>query len=328
MGGILNIEQILIYEEVKPGLIIPVNINGTFADTKLENGDILFIQKKLNPLEEVVLAKSGRKTTVNAYLEYELNKMDVTFAPLSQPRSPDLQLTLHKSMKYEEVSDIVASQLNISDNKLRLINPYINGAQSRFNGLMLGQIAQIARTNKPHILYERLHVSLEEMETKCQVFVTVCSPTIQDVYQMEFLIPKDSDLDYLKSLIVSQLVEDGHSYSEHVRIYDERDGKFNLEFDDAAWREYVTAFSKLYVYAERLLIEEVKRSMSSNCIYVGVFHFQRILSYKHSIPFKFLIIEVNRKRVLKKKKKMLIDIIGRAISRDEKTPSGTNRRSR
>lgn len=278
-------------------MIDKVDINVTFTQAELQDGDILVVQKKLTAEEEELISSHNGKTTADSFLSYECGKVRITIAPYNNdPNSPEFKLVLHKEMGYEDIAAVVANALQVDADKLRLLNPYAHnkGPLKRFGGLKLGKILQNAfnasggsiTPNKARLLYEKLDVSLEEMESKCPVVVTVCVPTQKDAHTVELLMPKDSGIDNLKEALVAKGVRlnDGP-----IRVYDEMDGKFDKEYDDETWRLDIAARPQMHVYAEEIPQEEYNQNDAE---YISVFHFQRALNRTHSIPFKFLLIEV------------------------------------
>ncbi|KAI9485995.1 MAG: hypothetical protein EXX96DRAFT_547274 [Benjaminiella poitrasii] len=291
-------EDVLLFEEIKANMIEPVDFNATFTQAELQDGDILCIQRKLTSEEEDDILENNGKTTVPEFLGYELGKVQICFGPLTPDAdSPELRLILHKEMGYEEIAAHVARELNVDADKLRLINPYQGNKahQKRFGGLKLGKILQNAyafgagnvNANRIRFLYEKLNVSLDEIESKCSVSVTVCAPTLKDLQVIEVLVPKDSDINDLKKALVAKGAKLDGDELDFIRIFDETDGKFDKEYDDKLWQEVIATNPAIKVYAEQIPKEEL--DMDETDSFIGVFHFQRIPSRTHSVPFKFLI---------------------------------------
>jgi ubiquitin carboxyl-terminal hydrolase 7 len=294
-------EEISIYEEIKANMIDPVDFHYTFAQAELQDGDILCVQKKLTAEEENSVVSGGGLTKVDEFMNYELGKVLVGFAPLTPDESsPGLSLILHKEMGYEEMAARVAMELNVDPKKLRLINPYVQGSRAappkRFAGMKLGKLLQNAYTTgvaqKPRFYYEKLDVSLEEIESKCSVTVTVCTPTLKDLQIVDVLLPKDSGIaDLLSALVAKGVQFQSQTGTRNVRIFNEIDGKFDKEFNDKLWREAVSTRPVVKVYAEEIPEEEA--DMDDNDVFIGVFHFQRTPNRTHSVPFKFVLKEVS-----------------------------------
>lgn len=315
MIGLDEKEEILLFEEIKANMIDQVDPNATFAQSELQDGDILCVQKKLTLEEETIVLERGGKITVDDYMEYELGKVVVFFAPLSPDQeSPDLRLILHKDMGYEEIATRVAMELNVDPKKLRLINPYLQGTTrnaattntKRFAGLKLGKLLSNAypvtnpnlnnpagqQQQKYKFYYEKLDVSLEEIESKCSVSVTVCTPTLKDTQVVDLLLPKDSGFDDLIGALSAKGVRfQAENGTRNVRIFDEMDGKFHKEYNDKSWREAVSTRPHVKVYAEEIPEEEL--DADNNDGYIRVFHYQRTPTRTHSVPFKFVYREVS-----------------------------------
>jgi ubiquitin carboxyl-terminal hydrolase 7 len=302
MVQIPETEDICVYEEIKNTMIDPVDINLTFQQAELQDGDILCVQKKLKPEEEAIILEYDGKATVDMFLAYELGKVQAFFAPITPDEdSPEFRLILHKEMGYEQIASILAKELGVDGDKIRLINPYTQNNRvphKRFSGMKLGKLMANSYTpnggalptNKVRLLYEKLDVSLEEMESKCPVQVTVCSPTLKDLQVIEILLPKDSGIDDLKEVLVTRGAKLPQDLSL-IRVFDEMDGKFDKEFDDKSWRSAISTRPAIKVYAEQIPEEELVAG-DTGC-FLNVFHFQRTLNRTHSVPFKFLLREVS-----------------------------------
>lgn len=294
-------EEVLLFEEIKASMVDPVDFNSTFAQAELQDGDILCIQKKLTPEEQNIITSQGGHTTAAEYMNYELGKIPVYFSPLRPDQdSTDFVLLLHKDMGYEEVATRVATELNTDSTKLRLILPQIQGSGraplKRFAGLKLGKLLPNAFApgvnQKSRFLYEKLDYSLEEIESKCSVSVTVCTPTLKDTQVVDLLLAKETGIVELTEALVNKGVRfETTSGSRSLRIFDEMDGKFDKEYNDRLWREAVSTRTNVKVYAEEIPKEEA--DMGPDEAFINVFHFQRIPSRTHSIPFKFVLKEVN-----------------------------------
>ncbi|KAI9247273.1 hypothetical protein EDC94DRAFT_626246 [Helicostylum pulchrum] len=300
MIGFNQDEEILIYEEIKANMIDPVDFDATFAKAELQDGDILCVQKKLTPEEERLVTMHGGLTTVNEFMNYELGKVPVYFGPLVPDEfSPDFRLILHKDMGYEDIASCVARELNVDHTKLRLINPYVQNSNHatlrRFAGMKLGKILQNvysaggAMAQKARFLYEKLDVSLEEIESKCSVSVTVCTPTLKDLQVVDLLLPKDSSIFSLKKALIAKGVRfESKTGTRGLRIFDEINGRFGKEYTDKLWRETVSLHPFVKVYAEEVPQEEADRD-TENDAFINVFHFHRSPTRTHSVPFKFVL---------------------------------------
>ncbi|KAI8977181.1 hypothetical protein BDF20DRAFT_906363 [Mycotypha africana] len=316
-------EEILVYEEIKNTMIESVNIDWTFNRNELQDGDILCIQKTLSLEEREAIVQQGGKPTVDQYLQYEAGRISVSFAPLvsaqpqpvvaagdddiknnSQQDSPEFRLSLHRDMTYEEMIKAVAKELDADASKLRLVSPYAQQqygryAYKRYAGQKLSKIIQQnfpsngGIPNRPKFLYEKLEMTLAEMEAKCPVTVTICFPTMKDANVVELLMPKDSNLNDLKEALVAKGAQFGSTEENvdlnHIRIWDAVDGRFGTEYDDRLWQPCINARPFMNVYAERIPDEEFNL-VDQQYAYMPVFHFHRIPSHTHSVPFKFFVI--------------------------------------
>ncbi|CAO3673657.1 unnamed protein product [Rhizopus microsporus] len=297
MVGLDETQDIWVYEEVKPSMVDRLDLNLTTTLAELQDGDILCVQRALSPQEEQAIVQNGGHATVDKYLEYELGKVLVTFSPRdsSDEMSPDLDLWLHKDMSYEQVAICLAQELHVDADKLRVINPYYQGKipQKRFNGLKLGKVLAAGyqtgqATGRYRLLYEKLDMSLDEIESKCSVTVTVCTPTLKDKHTVDLLLSKESTIeDLLNALVDKKVTFQTESGTRRVRIFDELDGRFNCEYDELNWKAAVSEKQCLKVYVEEVPAEELE--MTEDDVLISVFHFQRTPSHTHSVPFRFVV---------------------------------------
>ncbi|KAI9256173.1 hypothetical protein BY458DRAFT_519583 [Sporodiniella umbellata] len=293
VAGFQESEDISIYEEIKPSMVDRVDTNMTFTQAELQDGDILCIQRSLQSDEEEAVLKNGGQTTVDKFFEYELGKILVAFAPRVDDGTPELDLLLHKNMNYEQVAACLAEQINVEPDRLRVINPYHQGKvpQKRFDGQKLGKIASnVFQNTRIRLLYEKLDMSLDEIESKCSVNVTVCTPTLKDQHSVEFLMSKESTMkDLLEALAAKNITFESQSGTRRVRIFDTLHGKFNQEFNEEKWQTLISERPYIKVMAEEVPNDE--RNTSERDIFTDVFHFQRITNHTHSVPFKFILKE-------------------------------------
>ncbi|KAI8331821.1 hypothetical protein EDC96DRAFT_548710 [Choanephora cucurbitarum] len=309
MVGFPESQPVLLFEEIKSTMIDRVDTSLTFTQAELQDGDILCIQRELTTEEITELREKDAKATVDTFMSHELGKIIVHFMPNNYDRdAPEFELVLHENMDYEKVAAVVGKHLGVDSDKLRLINPYArhqnfkNIPQKRFAGLKLGKLFQnYNHHQRPRLIYEKLEVSLEEMESKCPVTVTVCAPTLKDVQTIEVLMPKDSGVNDLKAILVEKGAQFGTDNYDHIRIFDEMDGKFDKQYDDKIWRNAIATKPSVRVFAERIPEEELKMDLETDGI-IDVFHFQRVISRTHSVPFKFVVHE--KETLLEMKKRL------------------------
>lgn len=159
---------IKIYEEVRPGMILPVEIRKTLQHTDIEHGDILVFQTE----------KHDTKVdypTVTQYYEYLHTRIVVPFKPHPSVtvKGQEFDLTLSRRQTYDLLVSKVAKQVGISDpQKLRLwMSPSGNDKPTamvkRVPAMTIHEIAasQLYNGSVPiKFWYEPLDMSLQEME--------------------------------------------------------------------------------------------------------------------------------------------------------------------
>ncbi|KAJ3352468.1 hypothetical protein HDU91_005994, partial [Kappamyces sp. JEL0680] len=163
---------ILLYEEVKPGMIDLVSLDNTFVGAELLDGDILVFQEELLPEETNSMADP---TLANApgYFEQLANRVEVPFKN-RMAKDPEggeeLRLILSKKMTYEEVCVALSKQVKYDHAKIKLYSTKGNGQPSNpfFSRQtlqeMLNSSQYAVHYNNNLIYYELLDMSLEELE--------------------------------------------------------------------------------------------------------------------------------------------------------------------
>ena len=103
-AGYQDGQELILFEEVKPGMIEPIASEVTFAVAELLDGDIICFQPKLTD-EEIMNLPDPQMAYAPAYYEKFMNRIEVSFKHRSAQGADvqELRLVLNKKMTYEEV---------------------------------------------------------------------------------------------------------------------------------------------------------------------------------------------------------------------------------
>ncbi|KAJ7252200.1 ubiquitin-specific protease C-terminal-domain-containing protein [Mycena rebaudengoi] len=134
------------------------------------------------------------------------------------------------------------------------------------------------------ILYEKLDVSIIDLETKRSLRVVWTGIHNKEGATHSFLVPKTSTVNDLPDHI-SKLVTLTPSGSQKIRVFViSKDGKTQQEFP--GFEMIGNTPDPVELYAEEIPLEELEVDDSDEI--VGVFHFSKELSRTHGVPFKFV----------------------------------------
>lgn len=357
-AGLAPDTHIEVYEEVKPTLIERMDVMQTFRQAEIQTGDILCFQVYVSP-EYVNEKGDDALTTIPQHFDRCMNLISVTFTPKPAargdsedygPESSDdsskpngeakntFVLKATSKMPYEQVARWVADQLDMRDPlKLRF---YLVGAkrQARQPVHLNGQTTlKDMVVSAPYqgkamldseglysytVMYEKLELSIMEMENMRSVRVTYVGRTMRDEHQLDILVPKTERSQRLiesTHVKVEQIIRNVSNRKEAAglppkpfklrfyvasnhRILKELDGSENIQdlgnpgaSDVIA--EYIDPIQEqeLYEQSSQMMVDH---PMDENCISgpvpVEVFHYYQELNHAHSLPFQFQVLPNER----------------------------------
>jgi len=135
------------------------------------------------------------------------------------------------------------------------------------------------------ILYEKLDVSIVELETKRSLKVIWTGIHNKEEATHSFLLPKTSMVHDLADHL-SKLVTLTSGGTGKIRVFEiSKDGKTQKEFTGSEMIGNIP--DPVELYAEEIPREELEADDSDKVI--GVFHFSKDLSRTHGVPFKFVV---------------------------------------
>lgn len=284
-----------LYEEIKPGMIELMKPKLTFAQSEIQDGDVICFQVEINDKEVHDLESQGLYSNPVQYYDFLQNRVMIIFRPkFEEPDAshPEFNLVLSKKQNYDIMATKVGEYLRHDPIKLRFTTTHAtNGTPKAVLKRSLNQsIAEIMAPSYVNptttvILYEKLDVSIVELETKRSLKVIWTGIHNKEEASHSFLLPKTSmvhDLaDHLAKLVT--LTPDG---TGKIRIFEvSKDGKTQKEFTGSEMIGNIP--DPVELYAEEIPVEEAEADDHDKVI--SVFHFSKEVSRTHGVPFKFVV---------------------------------------
>ncbi|KAJ7285909.1 hypothetical protein C8J57DRAFT_1496609 [Mycena rebaudengoi] len=284
-----------LYEEIKPGMIELMKPKLSFAQSEIQDGDVICFQVDLPEKESHDLESQGLHSNPIHFYDFLQNRVMIVFRPKVEETNhdhPEFSLILSKKQNYDTMSAKAGEFLRHDPIKLRFTTTHAtNGSPKSVLKRSLNQsIAEIMAPNYINptttvILYEKLDVSIVELETKRSLRVVWTGIHNKEEATHPFLLPKTSMVNDLAEHI-SKLVTLTPSGSQKIRVFEiSKDGKTQKEFTGTEMIGNIP--DPVELYAEEIPLEEMEADDSDKVI--GVFHFSKELSRTHGVPFKFVV---------------------------------------
>lgn len=282
-----------LYEEIKPGMIELMKPKLSFAQSEIQDGDVICFQVDLPEREIHDLETQGLHSNPIQFYDFLQNRVMMIFRPKSEEighDQPEFNLVLSKKQNYDTMSAKVGEYLGHDPIKLRFTTTHAqNGTAKSILKRSLNQ--SIAEIMAPHyttsavILYEKLDVSIVELETKRQLKVIWTGIHNKEEGTHPFLLPKTSPVHDLADNLAKKVTLTSGGTGK-IRIFEiSRDGKTQKEFTGSEMIGNIP--DPVELYAEEIPREEAEADDSDKVI--GVFHFSKELSRTHGVPFKFVV---------------------------------------
>ncbi|KAG0239645.1 hypothetical protein BGX31_002574 [Mortierella sp. GBA43] len=294
-------------EEIKPTMIEPMKMKSTFQQSEIQGGDIIVFQKELTPKEYVYndsygnsqineLKDQNSKASIHQYYEYIFNRIVVEFRPKNDEEGalPTYSIELSKRSTYDQVAAKLAEKLDIDPLHIQFTTASPTGLPKntikRSTNLPLQEMLApgYAHHGTQHnvLYYEKLDMSIVELESKRRVKVTWLGPTMKDESTHELMLLKSSTMEALVTTLLPK-VDFKPTGSQKLRIIGVFNGKLVREYSTT---DSISALNdQLSIYVEEIPTDELDRSSTEKII--PCIHFQGDPSRAHSIPFKMVIKE-------------------------------------
>ncbi|EKM55554.1 uncharacterized protein PHACADRAFT_256265 [Phanerochaete carnosa HHB-10118-sp] len=284
-----------LYEEIKPGMIELMKPKLTFTQSEIQDGDIICFQVDINEKEIHDLENQGLHSNPTQYYDFLQNRVMIIFRPKFEEADrdhPEFSLILSKKQNYDIMSQRVGEYLKHDPIKLRFTTTHAtNGSPKtvlkRSLNQSISEIISPAYSNAQTtvILYEKLDVSIVELETKRSLKVTWTGSHNKEESQHSFLLPKTSAVHELADHLAKQ-VNLAPGGTGKIRIFEvSRDGKTQKEFTGSEMIGNIP--DPVDLYAEEIPIDELEADDADKVI--SVFHFSKEVSRTHGVPFRFVV---------------------------------------
>ncbi|KAG0235795.1 hypothetical protein BGX31_004161 [Mortierella sp. GBA43] len=286
-----------LFEEIKPTMIEPIKLKATFQQCELQDGDIIVFQKELSSKESTEVRDLNLRAAVPQHYEYIVNRVIVEFRPKGDQDS-SLQtytIELTKRSTYDQVATALATKLATDPMHIQFTAAsYPNGqpkhAIKRSTNMLLHEMLPTGNAQSPAmpniLYYEKLSISIVELESKRLIKVTWLGPTLKDESTHEFLLLKTSSMNAVVEALL-QKVKPSPEGLQSLRIFAVMNGKFVREYK--ATDPISTTNDMLSLYVEEIPKEELE--LGEDEYLVSCFHFQSDINRMHGIPFKVVVKE-------------------------------------
>ncbi|KAF8654190.1 hypothetical protein AX16_003719 [Volvariella volvacea WC 439] len=286
---------IKLYEEIKPGMIELMKPKLTFGQSEIQDGDVICFQVDISEKEVHDLESQGLYSNPAQFYDFLQNRVMIIFRPKNEEpdhEHPEFSLVLSKKQTYLTMAMKAGEYLRHDPIKLRFTTTHpSNGAPKAI--LKRSQNLSIADIMAPTyisptttiILYEKLDVSIVELETKRSLKIVWTGIHNREDATIPFLLPKTNNIhDLTEHLLKKVTLSPGGT--GRVRIFEiSKDGKQQKEYTGSEMIGNIPDPADLY--AEEIPREELEADDSDKVI--GAFHFSKELTRTHGIPFKFVI---------------------------------------
>lgn len=284
-----------LYEEIKPGMIELMKPKLSFSQSEIQDGDVICFQVDLPEKEIHDLESQGLYSNPVQFYDFLQNRVMIIFRPkLEEPDHdhPEFNLVLSKKQNYDTMSAKAGEYLRHDPIKLRFTTTHAtNGSPKSVLKRSLNQsIAEIMAPTYINptttvILYEKLDISIVELETKRSLKVIWTGIHNKEEAIHSFLLPKTSMVHDLADNL-AKLVTLTSGGTGKIRVFEiSKDGKTQKEFTGSEMIGNIP--DPVELYAEEIPREELEADDSDKVI--SVFHFYNQLTRTHGIPFKFVL---------------------------------------
>ncbi|PSN74726.1 cysteine proteinase [Corynespora cassiicola Philippines] len=286
--------QFKLSEEIKQNMIEGMKPKVTLAQSELQDGDIVTVQRTLPEKELNQIAAAGGYVDAKEFYDYLLNRINVEFVPRhAESEQPTFTLTLSKKMTYEQFAAKAGEYLKADPSHIRFMTMTTSGKpktavkynqQGTLNSILVpGPYNYTASAmQKPDSLYyEVLELSLKEMETRRAIKITWLPEGLSKEEEYTLMISRTAVVsELLEALQKKANISD--EIMESVRVFETHGHKYYKtlpeDFQCMGIGEYLT------LYAMPVPEDESPKKIS-------VFHFDKEPSKAHGVPFQISMKE-------------------------------------
>jgi len=290
-------------EEIKNNMIEPMKPKQTLAQSEIQDGDIITVQKVLSEKDQQALQAKGLYTDARDFYDYLLHKINVKFFSKLAPDddSKTFELTLTKRMNYQQLAQRVGEHIGADPTHIRFSpvnattgrakNPIRHTTNHNLGTLLSpGYSAYgtgIAQRNDV-LYYEVLEVSMSELEMRKTFKVTWLPEGLMKEEPYEILVPKNGTVeDIVRGL--QKKAELSDDVVDKIRVFEAHGAKIHRLCAPSYAVSNLNDYTQLYM--EPTPSEEVQLQEDEHLI--GAYHFDKDVSKSHGVPFIFLIKQVS-----------------------------------
>ena len=290
--------QMKLYEEIKVNMIEMMKPKITLAQSELQDGDILTVQRSLTEKEVEQIRSAGGCVDAKEFYEFLLNRISIEFSPRPpQPEGvalPSFTLTLSKKMFYDQMATKVGEYLQCEPTHLRFFS--VNSATGKAKVAIKYNVnntlqtimfpgpysyAQASGQRSDALFYEKLDMSLKELEQRRPIKVTWLPEGLQKEDEVTLMIPKSAQVaDLLDELQRKANISD--EMMNTVHIWEVSVHRFTKQLAPELQITALSEYSQIYA----MPVPEIDAPRR-----VSVFHFDKDHSKAHGIPFQFALKE-------------------------------------
>lgn len=172
-------------------MIEPIKLKSTFLQCEIQDGDIIVFQKDMSSKEANELKDLNPRVTIPQHYEYIANRMMVEFRPKND-QDGSLQtysIELTKKSTYDQVAGALAAKLGTDPMHIQFTSATTpNGLPKhvlkRSTNMLLHEMLPNGNAHPAAVVnilyYEKLNISIVELESKRVFKVTWLGPTLKD----------------------------------------------------------------------------------------------------------------------------------------------------
>ena len=169
-------EPLVLYEEIRPTMIEPLDIEWSLKKAELGCGDIIVCEKAYSEEKRKTLANER----VTSWYDFVRNKVTITFKDYANPKEEGFPLVLSKKTFYDRVGSLVGQEINFPGNRLRFYAHSRDQNCPRSKPLKRGEngettlqtmISSYYDKATEILYYEKLDITVEDMEKLKQLTV-------------------------------------------------------------------------------------------------------------------------------------------------------------
>ncbi|PVG02230.1 putative ubiquitin-specific processing protease 21 [Serendipita vermifera] len=278
------------FEEIKPGMIELMKPKATFAQSEIQDGDIICFQVEISEKDILDLESQGLASSPVAYYDFLQNRVVIHFKPRDEiDTDAGFDLVLSKKMTYEMMAQKVGDRLKHDHLKLRFTTTQPNGQPKQVLKRSLNQaVSEIIQTSylahqTPTILYELLDVPISELETKRSLKVVWVGMHNKEEATHPFLLPKTNTVAELAEHVfktVNPSLPPG--IPRRLRLFTiSKDGKRQDEVNTGDMIGNLPDAAEIFA---EIPMEELEYEEGDKVILA--YHFHREPTRAHGVPFR------------------------------------------